>query len=128
MDVFCSGLGKEHIGSGARPIARLTFDVLRVAGTSGVAAARIRVTSVRIANRGAFFGALPYKGEFGTLQLRHGIITDSITRVVYCATVIDECDPATGPDPDDRGHGVGVITAVRRQSPEPSSAHRISAV
>jgi hypothetical protein len=117
MDVFRSGLGKERIGSGARPIARLTFDVLRVAGTSGVAAARIRVTSVRIANRGAFFGSLPYKGEFGTLQLRHGIITDSTTRVVYCAPVIDECDPTTGPDPDDRGHGMGVISASVQTAP-----------
>lgn len=101
LDILRSGLGKEHIGSSARPIVTLTFEVLRVAGASGVAKARIQVTSVRLANTRTFFGLLPYKGEFGTLQLRRGIITDSTTRVVYCAPAIDECDPPTGPDADD---------------------------
>ena len=55
---------------------------------------------MRIVDRTAFFGALPHTGEFGTLRLRHGIMTDSITRVVYCAPAIDECDLTPGVDPD----------------------------
>lgn len=101
MDVYGSGHGTEFIGSRAPPIATLTFDVLRVTGTSVVADARIRVTSVRIADRSAFFGSLPHKGEFGTLRLRHGIITDSTTRVFYCAPAVDECDLIGSVDRDD---------------------------
>jgi hypothetical protein len=103
IDVYHTGHGEEYIGSGA-PIARLTFDVLRVSGTRVVADAHIRVTSARIVDRGAFFGSLPYRGEVGTLRLRHGIITDSITRVFYCAPAVDECDPIAGVvDLDDPG-------------------------
>jgi len=101
LDVYRSGRGKEYIGTGSPPIATLTFDVLRVAGTPVVADARIRVTSVRITHRSALFGSLPHKGELGTLRLRHGIIIDSTTRVLYCAPGIDECDPIFGPDLDD---------------------------
>jgi hypothetical protein len=100
MEVFRSGRGREYIGKGASPIVTLTFDVLRVAGTRGVADARIRVTSVRIVKRSAFFGSLPHEGEFGTLRLRHGIITDSITRVFYCGPAVDECDITPGVDLD----------------------------
>jgi hypothetical protein len=100
MDVFRSGRGKEYIGTGASPIVTLTFDVLRVAGNRIIANARIRVTSVRIVKRSAFFGSLPHEGEFGTLRLRRGIITDSITRVLYCAPAIDECDITPGVDLD----------------------------
>lgn len=101
MDVYRSGHGTESIGPTRRRLATLTFDVLRVAGTPAVANARIRVTSVRIVARGAFFGLLPHTGEFVTFRLRHGIITDTITRVVYCAPAIDECDLTPGVDPDD---------------------------
>ncbi len=100
IDVYRSGSGKEYIGSGTLPIATLTFDVLRVTGTPSVADAHIRVTSARIVARTAFFGSLPHTGAFGTLRLRHGIITDSITRVIYCAPAIDECDLTPGVDPD----------------------------
>jgi hypothetical protein len=101
MDVYGSGHGKESIGTSRRRLATLTFNVLQVTGTASVANARIRVTSARIANKSAFFGILPHRGELGTLRLRHGVITDSVTRVVYCAPGIDECDPIFAPDPDD---------------------------
>lgn len=101
LDVYRSGRGKEYIGTGTPPIATLTFDILRVAGTSVLAEAHIRVTSVRIVDQGAFFGSLPHKGQFGALRLRQGVITDSTTRVLYCAPGIDECDPISGPDLDD---------------------------
>ena len=100
MDVYRSGRGTESIGPRRRRLATLSFDVLRVAGTAAVANARIRVTSVRIVAKNAFFGLLPHTGELGTLRLRHGIITDTITRVVYCAPAIDECDLIPGVDPD----------------------------
>jgi hypothetical protein len=102
IDVYRSGRGKEYIGTGAARLATLTFDILRVTGTPAVADARIRVTSARVFNRSGYFGFLPHTGEFGTLRLRHGLVTDSITRVVYCAPGIDECDPISEPDPDDR--------------------------
>lgn len=101
MDVFRTGRGREYIG-GRPPIATLTFQVLRVAGTPAVANAQIRVTSVQIVNKSAFFGSLPRKGQIGILRLRRGVITDSTTRILYCAPGVDECDPISGPDPDDR--------------------------
>jgi hypothetical protein len=101
LDVYRSGRGKEYIGTGNPPLATLTFDILRVAGTRVVADAHIRITSVRITHRSALFGSLAHTGELGTLRLRHGIITDSTTRVLYCAPGIDECDPIFGPDLDD---------------------------
>jgi len=73
---------------------------MRVTGTPGVADARIRVTSVRILDRSALFVYPPHAGELGTLRLRHGVVTDSITGVVYCAPAIDECDLTPGMDPD----------------------------
>jgi hypothetical protein len=100
IDVYPSGRGKEYIGNRTPPIATLTFRVLGVTGTPGVADARIRVTSVRIFHRSAFFGSLPHTGQLGTLRLRHGIVTDSTTRVVYCAPAIDECDLTPGVDTD----------------------------
>jgi hypothetical protein len=101
LDVYRSGRGEEYIGAGNRPIVTLTFDVLGVSGTRGVDDAHIRVTSVRITRRSAYFGSSPRTGELGTLRLRDGIITDSTTRVLYCAPGIDECDPMLGPDVDD---------------------------
>ena len=101
MNVYRSGRGTESIGPTRRRFVTLTFNVLRVAGTGAAAYARIRVTSVRIVARNAYFGFLPHRGEYGTLRLRHGIITDTITRVIYCAPGIDECDPIFGPDLDD---------------------------
>ena len=101
IDVYRSGRGEEYIGNRRAPITTLTFEVLQVTGTPNVATAQIRVTSVRIANGTAFFGSLPHTGELGTLQLRRGIITDSTTRIRYCAPAIDECDSPSGADPDD---------------------------
>lgn len=91
IDVHGSGRGREYINSGAPPVATLTFDVLRVTGTPAAADARIRLTSVRIFDRTAFRRGRPRVGEFGTLRLRQGIVTDSITRVFYCAPKVDKC-------------------------------------
>lgn len=113
MDIFRSGRGIEYIGRGTPRIASLTFEVLRVTGTAAAADARIRVTSVRIGDRRAFFGSLPHKGQIGALQLRRGIITDNITRVYYCAPPIDECDPIAGPDPDDPKPGLRLTTGAQ---------------
>ena len=85
IDVYRSGHGREYINSGAPPVATLTFDVLRVTGTASTADARIRVTSVRIFDKSAFPRAPPHVGELGTLALRHGVVTDSVTHVFYCA-------------------------------------------
>jgi hypothetical protein len=100
IDIYHSGFGKEYAGRGRYRLVTLTFKVLRVTGTPGVADARIRVTSARVFERGAYFGFLPHVGELGTLQLRNGTVTDSITRVVFCAPGIDECDPTSGVDTD----------------------------
>jgi hypothetical protein len=100
IDVYRSGLGKEYAGRGRHQLVTLTFKVLRVTGTPSVADARIRVTSARVFKKGAYFGFLPHAGEIGTLRLRHGIVTDSVTRVMYCAPGIDECDPTSGVDTD----------------------------
>jgi hypothetical protein len=85
IDIHDSGRGREYINSGAPPVATLTFNVLRVTGTPAEADARIRLTSVRIFDRTAFPRGQPHVGEVGTLRLRHGIVTDTITHVFYCA-------------------------------------------
>jgi hypothetical protein len=100
MDIYGSGRGKEYVWGGPRRLVTLTFDILRVAGTPAAADARIRVTSVRVVDRRAFFGLRPHRGEFGTLRLRRGIVTDSTTNVFYCAPAVDECDPISGVDQD----------------------------
>lgn len=82
-----SGTGVEKVrtfaaGPPSPYYATLTFDLLRVTGTRTVADARIRVTSIHNFNH-----TLPpiHVGELGTLRLRHGIVTDSLTRVDYCS-------------------------------------------
>lgn len=90
IDVYGSGRGKEYINGGARPVLTLAFNVLGISGRQRTVVARIRVTAVRILDRSAV-GTLPYIGEIGTLRLRRGIVTDSITRGFYCASSVDQC-------------------------------------
>lgn len=91
--VHPSGIGVERLrtlaSSSASPYyATLTFRVLGVTGTPSAADARIRVTSLR-----NFHNVLPplRVGELGTLRLRHGVVTDSLTHVTYCAPHVDRC-------------------------------------
>jgi hypothetical protein len=86
IDITGSGLGREYLNDGARPVAALTFEVRGVTGTPTAADAQIRVTSVRIFERHAFgHRGPPRVGELGSLLLWNGIVTDSTTRVYFCA-------------------------------------------
>jgi hypothetical protein len=64
--------------------------VIRVTGTPTAADARIRVTAVRHWH-GGFSGAPPPVGQLGILRLRHGVVTDPLTRATYCAPNVDRC-------------------------------------
>jgi hypothetical protein len=86
IDIDRSGSGREYLSDGARPVATLRFEILRVTGTPAAVDARIRVTSVHLFVRAAFgHRGPPRAGELGTLRLRHGIVSDSTTRVFFCA-------------------------------------------
>ncbi|HZS30072.1 MAG TPA: hypothetical protein VFA37_02325 [Gaiellaceae bacterium] len=86
LDISRSGVGRESLSVGATPVARLTFKVLRVDGTRAAADARIRLSSVRIVDAGAFGRrSVPQVGELGFLRLRGGVVTDFITGASFCA-------------------------------------------
>jgi hypothetical protein len=86
IDISRSGSGREYLGSGAAPVAKLTFKVLAVTGSATAAVAQIRVASVHIFDPSALGRRTsPRVGELGRLRLRHGVVTDSITRATFCA-------------------------------------------
>jgi hypothetical protein len=68
----------------------LHFDVVSVSGSEAAADARIRVTAVRDLHH--TLSHVPIRiGQLGTLRLRHGIITDSLTHITYCGPQVDRC-------------------------------------
>ncbi len=70
--------------------ATLRFDVISVSGSEATADARIRVTAVR--NSHHTLSHVPIRlGQLGTLRLRHGVITDSLTHITYCGPRVDRC-------------------------------------
>ena len=70
--------------------ATLRFDVISVSGSEATADARIRVTAVR--NSHHTLSHVPIRiGESGTLRLRHGVITDSLTHITYCGPRVARC-------------------------------------
>jgi hypothetical protein len=70
--------------------ATLRFDVISVSGSEATADARIRVTAAR--NSDHTLSHLPIRiGQLGTLRLRHGVITDSLTHITFCGPRVDRC-------------------------------------
>lgn len=62
-------------------------------GTPANAVARIKFTFVRL-DKAAFAEnhIRPFKsGQVGTIRLRHGVVTDDLTTVTFCAENVDKC-------------------------------------
>jgi hypothetical protein len=88
-----SGRGVERLRTyapGPPYYATLTFDVISVTGTLATADARIQVTSIRNPHH-LLSRQRIHLGTLGTLRLRHGVITDSITHATFCAPTVDRC-------------------------------------
>jgi hypothetical protein len=92
LDIRRSGRGREYTRTYlARPPynATLRFQVVSVSGRAA-ADARIRIISVRDSHH-TFSHARIRVGQLGTLRLRHGVVTDSLTHGTYCAPEVDRC-------------------------------------
>ena len=82
-----TGDGKEWISLGLGDfVIALRFHLSRPRGTPRDATATATVTAVRIADRTAFTPAhpAPRVGDSGTIRLRDGVITETLTGVHYC--------------------------------------------
>jgi hypothetical protein len=94
LEINPDGRGREIVDDGccSRVVTAL-FQILRVKGTPTRAVARIKLTFARIDN--AVFAENhirpPKVGEVGTLRLRHGIVTDDLTTITFCAVKVDRC-------------------------------------
>jgi hypothetical protein len=93
LDIRRSGRAREY----TRPYlpgppynAAPYFEVISVSGSRGAADARIRVISVRDSHHTLSPAQIP-EGQFGTLRLRHGVVTDSLTHGTYCAPHVNRC-------------------------------------
>ena len=88
LAISASGRGSEEASDGCcRPVYRMSFRILSVSGTITHATAVYRVTSF------ARFETYEKKrrvGELGKLQLRNGIVTNTLTDDYFCS------DPAWG--------------------------------
>jgi hypothetical protein len=88
------GLGREIVDDGCCfRVVTARLRLLRVKGTPAKAVARFKFTSIRV-DKGVFaenYIRPPKVGEVGTLRLRHGIVTDDLTTVTFCAINVDKC-------------------------------------
>jgi hypothetical protein len=93
LDIHRSGSGLESTRTYFnRPPynATLRFDVISVSGSEATADARIRVTAIRDSHHTLSHAPIRI-GQLGTLRLRHGVITDSLTHITYCGPRVDRC-------------------------------------
>lgn len=88
LSITRTGTGREDVDDGCcRRVYTLTFRILGVSGTLTRATARYRVLSFR---RYASYVKSLRVGEAGGLKLTNGIVTNTLTGVIYCS------DPAWG--------------------------------
>jgi hypothetical protein len=81
------GRAKEAIGDGCcDPVITLRFRLSHVRGTTHRASARARVTAVHVHDRRDFpkGSPPPHKGEVRRIRLKHGVITERLTKTTYC--------------------------------------------
>jgi hypothetical protein len=77
-----AGRAREHIDDGCCiPVMDVYFRLSRPRGTSRAATATATATAVRVLEKGV---RAPHVGEIGTLRLRTGVITESLTGTTYC--------------------------------------------
>lgn len=81
------GHARESIGSGCcDPVIDLELELSRPHGRPNGATAIVTVTAVRVRDTRIYTKARPAPrvGQTGTLRLRGGVITESLTRTNYC--------------------------------------------
>ncbi|HET7567659.1 MAG TPA: hypothetical protein VFJ91_06685 [Gaiellaceae bacterium] len=89
LTITADGRGRESIYSGCcHFVLAMRFRLSHAQGTPGRATATATVTRVRVGDRTAFTAASPPPrvGESGTIGLRDGVITESLTGTTYCST------------------------------------------
>ena len=93
LNIHRSGRGLESTRTyfaGPPYNATLRFEVISVSGSRSAADARIRVISVRDSYHTLSHARIRV-GQLGTLRLRHGVVTDSLTHISYCGPQVDRC-------------------------------------
>ena len=89
IDINKAGHATERIYSGCCiSVIDYTFRLMRPRGTVTHGSMTFRVTSVR---RWGGPMTRPRLGQLGELRLSHGVITDSLTRVTFCAPRVGKC-------------------------------------
>ena len=94
LDVTRDGRGREVVDDGCcYRVITLRFRVLDVRGTPTRAVATIKVTSARIDKKvfAELHRRVPHVGQTGMLRLQHGVVTDELTQVTFCAETVDKC-------------------------------------
>src|SRR4051812_47936488 len=94
LEINPDGRGREIVDDGCcYRVITAPFRILRVIGRSANAVARIKFNFVRLDK--AVFAEnhirLFRNGQVGTLRLRHGVVTDDLTTVTFCAENVDKC-------------------------------------
>jgi Cutinase len=87
LTISRSGQAKEMISIGCCDLVlRMRLQLSNIRGSSEKGSARMRVTSVHVHDWSAFSTSFrpPRVGDGGTLRLRYGIITEPLTRDIYC--------------------------------------------
>jgi hypothetical protein len=74
-------------------VVTLRFRVLNASGTPTKAVATVRITFARVDKKvfAELHRRVPRVGEIGTLRLEHGVVTDELTKVTFCAEKVDKC-------------------------------------
>jgi hypothetical protein len=87
-----AGVGRESIFSGCCTLGLgVRFQLSDPKGTASAATARATVTAVRI-GRGTTFmkgDPRPRVGKTGTIRLKDGVITETLTGIKYCRPGLD---------------------------------------
>ena len=90
LNITKTGRALERINSGCCfTDIEYTFRLMRPRGTVAHGSVAFRVTSVKRWN--AAWARRPRVGQLGELRLRHGVITDSLTRSTFCAPPVGKC-------------------------------------
>jgi hypothetical protein len=93
LKITRKGHAKEAIGDGCcDPVITLRFRLSHVRGTSHKASAKATVTAVHVHDRRDFpkGSPPPHKGEVRRIHLKHGVITERLTKTNYCDTKADK--------------------------------------
>jgi hypothetical protein len=94
LEINSEGQGREIVDDGCcHRVITARFRILRVNGTRASAVARVKFSFVRV-DEAAFAEnhIRPFKsGQVGTIRLRHGVVTDELTTVTFCAKNVDKC-------------------------------------